>query len=107
MHGTCIFIKLEQLQIIFWSDHVTLVNLLVFSKDFPQLSSKYIGLWYSLSVGFFGFWTEVMTDIVLNRSRDVIEFLSWYCADTALNLRLVVSGIYNLRKRISEYYEYF
>ena len=48
-----------------------------------------------------------MTDIVLNRSRDVIYFLSWYCADTALNLRLVVSGIYNLRKRISEYYEYF
>ena len=36
-----------------------------------------------------------------------MQFLSWYCADTDQNLSLVISGIYDVRKRISEYYEYF
>ena len=48
-----------------------------------------------------------MTDLVLNRSSDAVRFILWYCANNVLNLVLVISGIYSVRKRISEYYEYF
>ena len=48
-----------------------------------------------------------MADVVLNRSRDVMQFLSWYCANTAPSLSLVISEIYDVLKRISEYFEYF
>ena len=48
-----------------------------------------------------------MTDLVLNRSSDAVRFFLWYCANNVLNLVLVISGIYSVRKRISEYYEYF
>ena len=45
-----------------------------------------------------------MTDVVFNRSRDVMQFLSWYCANS---LSLVISEIYDVLQRISEYFEYF
>ena len=48
-----------------------------------------------------------MTDVVQNRSRDVMQFLSWYCANTIPNLSLVISEIYDLLKPISEYFESF
>ena len=48
-----------------------------------------------------------MTDVVMNRSQDVLKFLSWYCADTVPNLSLVILGTYNVRKRIPECHEYF
>ena len=48
-----------------------------------------------------------MTDVGLNRSRDVMHFLSWYCANIVPNLSLVISEIYDVLKRISEYFEYF
>ena len=48
-----------------------------------------------------------MTDVVLNRSRDVMQFFSWYCANTIPNLSLVISEIYDLLKPISEYFESF
>ena len=48
-----------------------------------------------------------MTDVVPNRSRDVMQFLSWYYANNIPNLSLVISEIYDLLKQISEYFEYF
>ena len=48
-----------------------------------------------------------MTDLVLNRSSDGVQFFSWYCVNNILNLVLVISRIYYVRKRISEYCEYF
>ena len=48
-----------------------------------------------------------MADVVFNRSHDVMQFLSWYCANTAPNLSLVISEIYDVLQRISEYSEYF
>ena len=48
-----------------------------------------------------------MTDVGLSRSRDVMQFLSWYCANIVPNLSLVISKIYDVLKRISEYFEYF
>ena len=48
-----------------------------------------------------------MVDVVLNRSRHVMQFLSWYCANTVRNLSSVISKIYDVLKRISEYFEYF
>ena len=47
-----------------------------------------------------------MTDEVLNRSRDVMQFLFWYCANTIPNLSLAISGFCDVRKGISEYFEY-
>ena len=44
-----------------------------------------------------------MTDIVFNRLGDIMQFLSWYCANTSL----VISEIYDVLKRISEYFVYF
>ena len=40
-----------------------------------------------------------MTDVVFNGSRDAMQFLSWYCANTVLNLNLVISEIYDVLKR--------
>ena len=48
-----------------------------------------------------------MTDIVLNRPSDAAQFFFWYCVSNVLNPVLVISGIHDVRKRISEYYEYF
>ena len=48
-----------------------------------------------------------MTDLGLYRSSDLVQFSSWYCAKNVVNLSLVISGIYVVSKRISEYYEYF
>ena len=48
-----------------------------------------------------------MADVVFNRSHDVMQFLSWYCANTVPNLSLVISEIYDVLQRISEYFEYF
>ena len=48
-----------------------------------------------------------MTDDVLDRSHNVTQFLSWYCVDSVPNPSLVISGIYDVLKRISEYNEYF
>ena len=48
-----------------------------------------------------------MTDLVLCRSSNVVKYFSWYCANNVLSLSLVISGIYDVRKRMSEYYEYF
>ena len=42
-----------------------------------------------------------MTDVALNRSRDIIHFFSWYCANTVRSARLVISEIYNVFKQIS------
>ena len=36
-----------------------------------------------------------------------MQFLSWHCANTVPNLRLVILEIYNALKRISEYFDYF
>ena len=102
---------------LFWRDHVTLEKLLIFSKDFFlafvqiyfQSSSEWlIGFTvydtsYLYVFSFFKYWTEVKTDLVLNRSCDVMQFFSWYCANTVPNLSLVISGIYDVRKRKSEY----
>ena len=106
---------------LFWRDHVTLEKLLIFSKDFFlafvqiyfQSSSEWlIGFTvydtsYLYVFSFFKYWTEVRTDLVLNRSCDVMQFFSWHCANTVPNLSLVISGIYDVRKRKSEYHEYF
>ena len=48
-----------------------------------------------------------MTDLVFNRSSDGVQFFSWYCVNNILNLVLVISRIYYVRERISEYCEYF
>ena len=47
-----------------------------------------------------------MTDLGLYRKSDVVQFSSWYCAKNVVNVSLVISGIYVVRKRISEYHEY-
>ena len=36
-----------------------------------------------------------------------MQVLYLYCASTVPNLSFVISGIYNIRKRISEYNKYF
>ena len=36
-----------------------------------------------------------------------MELFSWYCANTVPSLSLVISKIYDVRKQISEYFEYF
>ena len=48
--------------------------------------------------------TEVMLDVVLNGSRDFMQFLSWYCVNTVPNLSLLISEIYDVLKRITEYF---
>ena len=48
-----------------------------------------------------------MTDFVLNKSRDIMQFLSWYRANTFQNLSLVIHRIYDIPKRMSKYYELF
>ena len=48
-----------------------------------------------------------MTDVVLNWPSDVMHLFSWYCVNTVPNLSSVISGIYDVFKQISEYYEYF
>ena len=48
-----------------------------------------------------------MSDLVLNRSSDAVRFFLWHCANNVLNLVLVIFGIHDVDKRISEYYEYF
>ena len=48
-----------------------------------------------------------MTNLVLNKSRDVMQFFSWYCVNTVPNPILLISEIYDVLKRISEYFEYF
>ena len=48
-----------------------------------------------------------MTNLVLNRSRDVMQLFSWYCVNTVPNPILLISEIYDVLKRISEYFEYF
>ena len=48
-----------------------------------------------------------MTDLVLNRLSDVVYLFPWHCVNNVLNLGLVISWIYDLRKRIFEYYDYF
>ena len=60
-----------------------------------------------LPTSFVEYWTKVMIDLVLNRSSDVVQFFTWYCASNVQNLGLVISWIYDLRKRIFEYYDYF
>ena len=47
-----------------------------------------------------------MTDEVLNRSRDVMQFLSWDCANTVPNPSSAISGFCDVLKGISEYFEY-
>ena len=42
-----------------------------------------------------------MTDVALNRSRDIMHFFSRYCANTVRSARLVISEIYNVFKQIS------
>ena len=73
-----------------------------FSKFF-SLGYRFFGLWYTLGLYFMEYWTEVMTDIVFNRLGNVMQFLSWYCANTSL----VIAEIYDAFKRISEYFQYF
>ena len=36
-----------------------------------------------------------------------MQFLSWYPENIVSNLKLVIYGIYDIRKRMSEYYENF
>ena len=43
-----------------------------------------------------------MTDFVLNSSLDIMQFLSWYRASTVPNLSLVIYGINDIRKQMSE-----
>ena len=42
-----------------------------------------------------------MTDVALNRSRDMKHFFFWYCANTVQSARFVISEIYNVHKQIS------
>ena len=53
------------------------------------------------------YWTEVMADVVLNGSRNIAQFLYWYCVNSIPDLSLVISEIYDALKRPFEYYEYF
>ena len=61
---------------LFWNNHLTLVKLLIFSKDifsviFLKLFSmfhSFHGLWYTLPAYFAEYLTESITDIVVNRS---------------------------------------
>ena len=48
-----------------------------------------------------------MADVVLNGSRNVAQFLHWYCANSIPDLSLVISEICDELKRPFEYYEYF
>ena len=43
----------------------------------------------------------------MNRSKDLVQFFPWYCVNNVLNQGLVISWIYELRKRFFEYYDYF
>ena len=62
----------------------------------------FYGLWYTLTASFVEYWTEAMTDFVLSRSLDIMQFFSWYRGSTVPNLSLVIYGINDLRKKMSE-----
>ena len=64
----------------------------IFSSFF-WLVYRFCGLWYTLPLCFMEYWTEVMTDIVLNRQRNVIQSFSWCCVSTVPRVSLVISEI--------------
>ena len=78
----------------------------IFSKFFWMVH-RFYGLWYTLPPFFVEYWTEVRANLVSNRSRGIMQFLSRYFAKTVSNLGLVFSRIYDFRNWISENYEYF
>ena len=43
-----------------------------------------------------------MTDFVLNRSLDIMQCLPWYRKSTVRNLSLVIYGINDICKQMSE-----
>ena len=116
IHAFWLKIKLEQLQITilkrsfdlrktisFFQRHFQGYRPNMFSK-FLWLGDRFCGLWYTLPLCFMEYWTEVMLDVVLKRSRDIMQFLSWYCANTVPNLSLVISETYDVLKHITEYF---
>ena len=118
IHDTCIFIEYPAgaiaVTIFKWSRDLR--RTIQFSKDifhiccrksFFLMVHRFYGLWYTLTASFVEYWTKVITDFVLNKSRDNMQFLSWYRANTFPNLRLVIHRIYDIPKWKSEYYEHF
>ena len=90
-----------------WGSEATAKNIYnKFSKSFWMVH-RFYGLWYTLPASFVKYWTEVMKDLVLNSSSDAVQFFPWYCVNNVLNLGLVISWIYDLRKWIFENYDYF
>ena len=117
IHAFLSNIKMEQLQNP--NDQMTLVKLSIFSKDiFTAISQnifskffwmvyRFHSLWYTFPASFVEYWTEVITDLVSNRSRDVIKLLPLVLCKHRFKFNLLLSGIYDEPKQISEYYEYF
>lgn len=98
---------------------MTLVKLSIFSKDIfvainQNIFSKFFwmvyrfhSIWYKFPASFVEYWTEVITDLVSHRSRDVIKLLSLVLCKHHFKFNLLLSGIHDEPKQISEYYEYF